>query len=500
MADKERDDPGTTSIAYDAMLPKWHKIQTVLNGTASMRAAKTAFLPQHPMEENEAYEERLRSSVLLNLTEITQNSWVGRPFSDPMKFEDVPPAMEELFRDIDLTGNDIHVFCRRWFADGLAKGFSHAYIDFPRVDTEGRTLADDMAENVRPYWVHIQPEDIFFADAETIDGKEVLREIRIMEHIKERDGFAEVITPQIRRVFIAKMNTEDGDIVDVSMVELYRPKKRRKGAKVQWELYESYSFDLPVIPLVTFYADRKEFMMAKPPLEDLADLNIAHWQSSSDQRGVLTVARFPLLAASGVSEDVVIGPRKLLSSDDKDAKFYYVEHTGRAIEAGRKDLEALESQMAEYGAEFLKKRPGGMTATARALDSAEATSPLQDMTIRFTHAVREALELMAMWMNMELPDDAKAILATDFGPEEATQPQLTTLLAARKNRDISREAFLQELIRLGLIREDFDIEEDAEKIEQEIMDAFGGEIPDPNEDDEETEEEDDEESEEEEDD
>jgi hypothetical protein len=100
------------------------------------------------------------------------------------------------------------------------------------------------------------------------------------------------------------------------------------------------------------------------------------------------------------------------------------------------------------------------------------------MTIRFTHSVRTALEIMAMWMNQELPDDAKAILATDFGPEEASQQQLTTLLAARKNRDISREAFLNELIRLGLIREDFDIEGDAAKIEQEIMDAFGGEIPD----------------------
>ena len=69
------------------------------------------------------------------------------------------------------------------------------------------------------------------------------------------------------------------------------------------------------------------------PLLDLAWLNIAHWQSSSDQRHVLTVARFPMLAGSGVPENtnVVVGPDRMLTTPNADGKFYYVEHTGAAI-------------------------------------------------------------------------------------------------------------------------------------------------------------------------
>ena len=172
---------------------------------------------------------------------------------------------------------------------------------------------------------------------------------------------------------------------------------------------------------------------------------------------------------------MAIGPKRWLYAPDPQAKFYYVEHSGHAIEAGRKDLLDLEDQMAEYGAEFLKKRPGSQTATARALDSAEATSPLQDMTIRFKHAVDYALWITAQWMRLE--NGGTAVISTEFGPEEVNQADLNTLRETRKMRDISRKAYLEELIRRGLLDEEYDIEADATVLEQETMDMFSA-MPD----------------------
>lgn len=481
MAKKKENTPATTSMAYDAMLPKWLKIKTVLAGTSAMRGAGKAYLPQHYKEANSAYKERLARNTLLNLTKITLDSWVGRPFSDPIKFEKVPPDIETMLLDADLQGNDVHVFCREWFRNGLANALGHIFVDHPRLE-EGRTRADDLKENVRPFWRHVQPEDLIFADVDTIDGKEVLREIRVREQIVQVVDFAEEVVEQIRQIKRMDVVPEDGtEPVSIVMVIIWRvedPKARKK----KWIVYEKYPFGLPIIPLVTFYADRQEFMIGTPPLEDLAELNVAHWQSTSDQRAVLTVARFPILAYEGSTPDegLEVGPHAWLSGA---GKFYYVEHSGKSIEAGRKDIESLESQMAEYGAEFLKKRPGGMTATARALDSAEATSPLQDMTIRFMHSVDTALEYTAMWLNKDLPDEAKAVLATDFGPEEATTQVINALLTMRKQKDISREAFIAECVRLGLLDEDFDAEADKTKLENEVMDMFGAQLPDDNPDD-----------------
>ncbi len=474
---KDTESPATTSIAYNAMRGSWAKIQTVLNGTEALRKANKAYLPQHAAEDNPVYAERLAAATLLNISKLTLDSWVGRPFSDPIKLDKVPPKVDDLLDNIDILGNDIQVFSQKWFKDGLAKAFSHCYIEFPRViqpETGVRTKADDTSEGVRPYWVHIAPEQLFFADAEIIDGREVLREIRLKEVITERRGFAEIPVTQIRRVFLGVDETGE----QKSMVELYRLKdpKTEGTDSEEWVRVDNYTFDLDVIPLVTFYADRVDFMLGLSPLEDLVDLNIAHWQSGSDQRAILTVARFPILALSGGTDEgkvLEIGPRKWLYSIDPQSKFYYVEHKGAAIGAGRTDLADLEMQMGEYGAEFLKKRPGRETATARALDSAEATSALQDVTRRFADALTQALDLTAKWLGIE--DGGDAELETDFGPEEVSQAELQTLRETRKMRDISRVAYLEELKRRGLLNEEFDIEKDKPLLEGEAMDMFGAE-------------------------
>ena len=122
---KDPKSPATTSAAYDHMMPSWSKIQTVLDGTESMRNAGQTFLPQHFGESDKSYNERLARTTLLNMTKLTLNSWVGRPFSKPIAFTDVAPAIEELFENIDLLGNDIQVFCRDWYSDGSGKAYSH---------------------------------------------------------------------------------------------------------------------------------------------------------------------------------------------------------------------------------------------------------------------------------------------------------------------------------------------------------------------------------------
>lgn len=477
--------PAVASEAYTSQLGAWVKIQTVLDGTDAMRAAEKTYLPQHAQEASDAYAERLAVATLFNMTQLTLDSWVGRPFSEPLQESDeepIPPAVHDLLDDIDLMGNDVNVFARGWFRDGLAKAFSHVLVDMPRprdtLTEEGRprTLADDRAENLRPYLVGIRPEHLFFADAEVVDGREVLREIRLFEVARERDEFAEACIPQIRRLL--RVASPDGTGAQV-LVEIYREVPKAKREEDKWRLHESWVMELDVIPLVTFYADRHSFMEGKPPIIDLADLNIAHWQSTSDQRVTITVARFPILALSGGTDDsnkLTIGPREWLYSPDPTSKFYYVEHTGAALEAGRADLEGLETQMSEYGAEFLKKKPGNPTATARALDSAESTSPLQDVANRFNDALCQALDLMAKWLKLDNGGDLSVI--TDFGPEEFNAQDFTALTAARAQRDISLETYLGELKRRGVIDEDVDVQEEIGRLESEALNMTGASATD----------------------
>ena len=464
---KDPKSPATTSAAYDMMVPRWRLIETLLGGTEAMRAAGDVYLPRHSEETDKGYEERLNSAVLLNMVSQTLDTLSGKPFSEDLKMEDVPEIMAgSVLDDVDLQGNDLAVFCRRWFREGMAKAFAHVLIDFPRPaprgDGQPRTLADDRAEGLRPYWVMIKPECLLFARSDLINGVEVLQHVRIMETYTEPDGFAEVEKQRIR-------------VLEPGRVQLWEW-VGAKGGKEDWAVVDEWQTGLAYVPLVTFYAQRDGFMHGKPPLMDLAHLNVAHWQSTSDQRHILTVTRFPLLACSGASgedgDPVVIGPNKVLYNPDPAGRFYYVEHGGQAIKAGRDDLHDLETQMAGYGAEFLKKRPGGTTATARALDSAEASSDLAAMVGVFEDAVAQALSITAEWMRLG-SEGGSIEMVKNFSLEEKDPAGLNALQAARDKRDISRKSYLEALRMRGILPEDFDEEDDWNDLMEETSQALG---------------------------
>jgi len=458
--------PAQKSAAYLEMFPKWQMIQTLLDGSGAMRQAQRTYLPQHEGESNWAYAERLGRSTLLNMTQLTLDSWVGKPFSEPVKVgDDVPDQIKDLLKNVDLQGNDLNVFSRNWFRTGVAKGFAHVLAEFPRTtpkaDGKPRTLADDREEKLRPYLVLIPPENLIFAHAEIQNGVEVLTQVRILEeHIElSKDGFSEKAIKRIR-------------VITPGHVEIYIEKPDPKDKKrIIWVIEDEYDFDLDFIPLVTFYADRTDFMMSKPPLEDLAYMNVSHWQSRSDQIAVLTVARVPIMAVSGAIGDdrLTVGPNKWLNCPDPAGRFYYVEHSGKAIEAGRKDLEDLEQTMSEYGAIFLIKRPGGATATASALKTAEITSPLQDMTIRFQSALTQAIQLLGSWINIE--EIGTFSINIDFSLQTGDLPHLTAIQTARQLKDISRSYFCKALGEFHVLPDDFDQQENDKELLEEQEEA-----------------------------
>ncbi len=459
---KDPNDPSTTSLAWDEMIGSWLMIETLLGGTKAMRFAAGEYLPQHAEESDDNYLERLHVNVLFNAMEITLDHFVGRPFSDPVKLNnDVPEEIVENANNIDLQGNDLTSFCRDWFRCGLAKGFCHVMVDMPQMNPDAMplTLADDREAGRRPFWIRIEPENMIAAEADIVvdpqtgELREWFTHVRLRENVVQRVGFAEVIHERIR-------------VLMPGFFQVWQ-KVKRKGKKDQWMIIEEGETGINFIPIITFYSQRNGFLLAKPPLEDLAFMNIRHWQSMSDQINVLTVARFPMLAVAGATDQsgtsMRIGPRQLLATKDPNGRFYYVEHTGKSIESGWKELENLETNMESYGSTFLKKMPGNETATGRALDSAESVTPLQDMVNRFIDSVNNALRIHATWISEK--EGGTVTILNDFGPEEADKMGIDLLKSLRQDKDISRKAVTKEAMRLGVLTDDYDVDEDFKQLQ-----------------------------------
>jgi len=477
--DVENGEVDEPSCALREMLPDIQLISTLLGGSRAMREASREHLPQHQYETDAAYGNRLQATVLDNFTLRTLNKLVGKAFKEaPQPAPEAPAQIVDFLDDVDDAGTGLVPFAREWFRAGVREAVAHVLVDMPapapRADGTARTLADDVRDGLRPFWRLISACDMldYQVGRVTIMGRSVVAPtlIRFRDDAVQPDGAFGVRLVQRRKV----LRHSDAGVT----WEVWELQQGPRKGKPKWVLVQPPApYGLPLIPVATFYTDKTGPGEGRPPLTDLADLNRRHWQSTSDQTNILTVTRFPILAASGVRDadgadgqagSLVVGPNKFITTPDAQSKVYYVEHTGAAVATGEAELARLERAMSSYGEQFLKAgAQGPETASGRVLDEAESISPLQAWGIDF----KDCLELVgwytALWMG--LPETTK--VPFDFeveGELDLTNPaELTWLTAARAKGDMSREASLEEAKRRGILPEDFDIEADRARIDAE---------------------------------
>lgn len=441
------------------------KGRALMGGTSAMRDAGKTYLPKFPAESEEAYRERLSLSWLFNGYKKCLRDMAGRVFAKPIELgEGAPPQLLEWCENIDLAGRDLSTFARAVFEDGIDAGISYIMVDAP-PRTGAETQADAVTRNLRPYLIHLEVESILGWKSEPINNVQTITQLRICEEVYEqdpKDEFAQIEVEQVR-----VLDRLEGTV----QTRIYRKVKANNGQE-EWQIYGEPTFSgLSEITVIPFYANRTGFFEGEPLLDDLADVNIAHWQSQSDQRNILHFARVPILFAAGRSDQegpIIISVGRSVQSENPDAKLMWVEHSGKAIDAGRQDLKDLEFQMEAHGLQLLVAQ--SQSATGATLDAAKETSILA-MT---ADQLKDALEQALIWMGQYggLGDVSPEVKVNkEFGAGMMTAQELQLLLNAVGTGDLSRETFLGELARRGMIAPDTDIQGEIDR----IMAEGGGE-------------------------
>jgi hypothetical protein len=468
----------------------------LLQGTQVMRDSGELFLPRYDQETDRVYENRRSRAVLYNYYRRTAQALAGRPFREPVKVENQSQSLDRLLTNIDSLGQNIHSFLHETFMTGVAKGYVALLAEFPQA-APADNLQEEREMGLRPYLRAISPEDFIAGFAEIIQGEEVVTHVRFREDELVQAGWGELLRERIR-LYELRFDAESG--APVVVWELWElQEKRKRGTPEKWEMIDDgILVGMTRIPLTVFYAgERESFLLCDPPLAGLADLNIAHFQSESDQRHVLTVARFPILAGTGIDEDdnIEVGPNKFLKSSAEGSRFYYVEHSGAAIGAGRQDLKDLEERMATMGVDLMVRRAGDRaTATARNIDESRGGSVLQAMSEDFSWVATQALRFMELWMGQADPTVTVA-LDSDFGLALKDQTEINALIQMRAGGDLSRKNLIREYKRRNLLPEVFDEELNDEELEDEgpdlsLVPPLPGRPPEPEDDDEDDQEDD----------
>jgi len=443
------DNPFSKTRAVLDMTKSWEIMKAVTYGTEYLRDNSEAFLPLEPREDYDAYLSRVNRAVFSPYTQRLVRAATGLILRKPITVIGDPYWTDVFVKDVDGCGSDLDEYARRLLICALTYGHSNTLVDFP-APTGARSLAEERNQNRRPYWIEVDPANIYGwrLDREVNYGK--LVQVRIAEQAVVPEGdFGEKVFDQIRviepgqyKIFRKKETTKDMYTQDESFAGNFDSPANEKD----YELVESGEFSLGEIPLVTVYAGKTDTMTSKPPLLDIAYLNLAHFQRQADLIHSLHVASQPLLVMEGwddQTKDTAISVNYAMATQPGN-KIYYVEPAASAFEAQAAEIQELQSQMATLGISTLSQQKFvAESADARRLDRVDTNSMLSMVSLDLEQKVQKAFNLSADYLGLEPPEIK---ISRDFDIERLIGQDITALTSLFDQQVIDREEFRDILV------------------------------------------------------
>ena len=443
------DNPFAKTRAVLDMTKGWEIMKAVTYGTDYLRENSQAFLPLEPREDYDAYLSRVNRAVFSPYTQRLIRAATGLILRKPITVLGDPYWTDVFVKDVDGCGSDLDEYARRSLICALTYGHSNTLVDFP-APKGARNLAEERQQNRRPYWIEIDPSKIYGwrLDREVNYGK--LIQVRISEQAVVADGeFGEKVYDQIRviepgkyRIYRKKETTKDMYTQD----NTYAGNFESPANEQDYEIVESGDFSLGEIPLVTVYSGKTDTMTSKPPLLDIAHLNLAHFQRQADLIHSLHVASQPLLVMEGwddQTKDTAISVNYAMATQPGN-KIYYVEPAASAFEAQSAEIQELQLQMATLGISTLSQQKFvAESADARRLDRVDTNSMLSMVSLDLEQKMQKAFNLSADYLGLEPPEIK---ISRDFDIERLIGQDITALTSLFDQQVIDREEFRDILV------------------------------------------------------
>ena len=449
------DEPKIDTVAKEILEMRARaKVCQVLNsGILEMRSHAREYLPKRPKEAELDWQARRDEADFFPAFSTALEAYVGKPLGSPIVVTDAPASVESALENVDLQGNDFDSFMRPVFKAALRDGVTWIVADYHQVPA-GLTLEQERALGARPYLVHVPLENVIDCRSEvTASGLHRCVQFRYKECVSVPSG--RWGTAEVERI----------RVLEPGMVEVWEKQKGLDGETV-WVMLPDLSgpVSMPEVMMNCLVPDQDSWCKGEPPLEALAWLNVAHWQSSSYQRSILNVARVPLLAADedlrqDTNAPIDIGVKGLITGF-KGLK--YVEHTGAAIAAGVADILALEDRMRRVAGQALDSKV--KTATEAGTDSRDASSKLRAWVWTFQDFLEETLRLMALWVGEKAGGSVS--LDMDWDEAEVGADMLTVWSSMRAQGQISQKTHLK-LLQGAELLGDATVDEEIARLEME---------------------------------
>lgn len=359
----------------------------------------------------------------------------------------------------------------------LTTGFGGVLIDFPEAAPAGTI----------PYWAKYQGQSVINWRTASINGDPDTLVLLVLEEVKEeprKGSDFEYETKTYYRV-LELVVVRDGDSSTMRCRHrLYsrmsgRDSTKNRGAQGQafiLEENEKYLVSdgryVDFIPFVFITPEGNTAKAPKPPVLDIANVNLSHYRNSADLEHGRHFTALPTPWAAGFKSEsdssLYIGSSKAWVSENVNAKCGFLEYTGQGLSALERALETKENQMAVLGARMLEEPKKAVEAadTHRMRNLGE-----QSITANLADALEESLQrLLNMTNSMQALSTPGAVAPTltlnkDFEISEISPQLLTALFDGVQRGVISYSTLFYNMKRGELTPEGSTYEKELDDIE-----------------------------------
>lgn len=439
------------------MLKDYELVDDCLAGERRVKYRKTLYLPQPNAADTSAenaarYEAYRTRAVFYNVTARTAAGLTGAVFESPPAAK-LPTALQPVIDDASGGGVSLEQMAKALVTAVLAKGRSFLWVDFPQAPEGGASRADVEAGLFRPAIEMYKAQQVINWRTKKVGGKTLLTLVVIQrEYVVDDDEFEE--KKRTEWVVLRLRN-------DVYTVEYWRSEMAGGTARPAEGPYtptDANGKPFTEIPGIFVGSENNDPDIDRPPMYDMASLNIGHYRNSADFEEAAYIVGQPTPWFSGLTETwvknvlagrVELGSRAAVPLPENGAAgLLQATETTLAFSA----MEHKERQMVALGARLVQNEGTQRTATEARMEDASETSVLSTVANNCSDAIEWILGKAMMFINGSETETIEYRLNTRYGLSELSPEELNAVLAAWTGRAIDFEEMRDRLVAGGLAK------------------------------------------------
>lgn len=428
-----------TKSTYDNYINDWLRVRHVFNGNKAIIQNAKNYIDPLVEQSDPDYWKMIKRGVFENFTEATAKGISGLIFAKDPQIE-LTPNLETLRENIDMDDNSIIDLSQNLVNELMEVGRCGLLVDTPNINTEGMTKTQTDALNIRAFAKLYKTENIINWRYETINSVNKLSLLVLAETYEDYINEFEAVTKDQYRVYSL--------IDNVCYVRVFRMEDKQVVLSLDAKPIKVNGSTIDYIPFIPLTYKDISIEPVKPPLMDIADVNLAYYRLSVDRNEALHYV-IPVRYGRGIQlqkdEKVKFGYSDTPIFSNPQAEIMISEYQGQGLAPLENQLNDYKTTMAAMGARLLVADSNAQVSeNTMQMKTAGYRATIMQIANTASRGLTQALKIIAEW-EKENPDKIKIELNTDYNLSEMDAPTITALVTSWQTGAIRQEDMFKKL-------------------------------------------------------